>query len=183
MCAGVAKQATLHSVKVMDDGGSGTYSNIIAGMNWVRNHVQSNGWRGVVNLSLGGPTSPALNDATAQLIAAGIPVASRAGNSYGADSCSQSPASTPGAMAAAASTITDGLASYRRARVSVGVPVGAAGMPDCLPSILSSTVTLLEAHPSSSNSLLLYMQQRRVVRGHLCPGVLHPQLRHRLRLR
>ena len=46
-------------------------------MNWVRNHVQSNGWRGVVNLSLGGPTSPALNDAAAQLIAAGIPVATR----------------------------------------------------------------------------------------------------------
>ena len=38
----------------MGDDGSGAFSNIISGMNWVRDHVKRNGWRGVVNMSLGG---------------------------------------------------------------------------------------------------------------------------------
>lgn len=45
-------------LQVMGDDGSGSYSNIIAGMNWVRQHVQRNGWRGVVNMSLGGELAP-----------------------------------------------------------------------------------------------------------------------------
>ena len=47
------------------------------GMNWVLQHVKKNGWRGVVNMSLGGPRSTALNDAAQQLISAGIPVVRR----------------------------------------------------------------------------------------------------------
>jgi hypothetical protein len=53
-------------------------------MRWVVQHVQRNSWRAVVNMSLGGPRSVALNDAAQQLIAAGIPVVTSAGNKYGA---------------------------------------------------------------------------------------------------
>ena len=55
-----------------------------AGMDWVAQHVKRNGWRGVVNMSLGGPASTALNDAAQQLINAGIPVVTSAGNKYSA---------------------------------------------------------------------------------------------------
>ena len=38
----------------MGDDGQGTYSNIITGLQWVGAHVAAGGWRGVVNMSLGG---------------------------------------------------------------------------------------------------------------------------------
>ncbi|PRW33667.1 serine protease [Chlorella sorokiniana] len=114
-------QATIHAVKTMGDDGSGSYSNIIAGMNWVVQHVRKNGWRGVVNMSLGGsfpapscfgPRSTALNDAAQQLINAGIPVVTSAGNKYGADACTQSPASNPQSIAVASSDQKDALSSF-----------------------------------------------------------------------
>lgn len=52
-------------------------------MNWVIDHVKRNGWRGLVNMSLGGPRSTALNDAAQQLINAGIPVVGWLGGSIG----------------------------------------------------------------------------------------------------
>lgn len=52
-------------------------------MNWVVDHVKRNGWRGLVNMSLGGPRSTALNDAAQQLINAGIPVVSWLGAGQG----------------------------------------------------------------------------------------------------
>ena len=58
-------------------------------MNWVVQHVRRNGWRGVVNMSLGGPRSTALNDAAQQLINAGIPVVTSAGTKYGAGGCTE----------------------------------------------------------------------------------------------
>ncbi|KIZ01448.1 Extracellular serine proteinase [Monoraphidium neglectum] len=70
---GIARSATLHPVKALDSQGAGSYSNIISGMQWVKSYVANNGIRSaVVSLSLGGPRSAALNDAAADLTAAGI---------------------------------------------------------------------------------------------------------------
>lgn len=57
---GVAAGATVIPVKVLDSRGSGSYSGVIAGVD----HVAANGNPGdVANLSLGGPTSDALDAA------------------------------------------------------------------------------------------------------------------------
>ena len=57
---GVAAGATVVPVKVLDSNGSGSYSGVIAGVNY----VAENGVAGdVANMSLGGPTSQALDDA------------------------------------------------------------------------------------------------------------------------
>lgn len=69
----------------MGDDGSGSYSNIIAGLRWVKEHVQKNGYKqAVASLSIGGPRSAALNDAVEELAAAGIPTVVAAGNDRGA---------------------------------------------------------------------------------------------------
>ena len=74
---GVAAGATVIPVKVLDSRGSGSYSGVIAGVN----HVAANGRSGeVANMSLGGPTSQALDDAVKAAAAKGIKFALAAGN-------------------------------------------------------------------------------------------------------
>jgi subtilisin family serine protease len=105
---GVAKEVQLYGIKVLGCSGSGTWSGIIAGMDWVAaNHRKP----AVANMSLGGGRNQAVNDATARLMGAGVYVVVAAGNSN-ADACNYSPAATPGVMTVAASTNTDAKASY-----------------------------------------------------------------------
>ena len=105
---GVAKGVSLHGVRVLSCAGLGLTSQIIAGIDWVRqNHVKP----AVANLSLGGGLSTALNTATTNLWNAGVFVAVAAGNDN-ADACQASPASASGAFTAAASTKTDAKASF-----------------------------------------------------------------------
>ncbi|WP_296619641.1 S8 family serine peptidase [Marivirga sp.] len=75
---GVAAGATVIPVKVLDSRGSGSYSGVIAGVD----HVAANGNPGdVANLSLGGPTSDALDAAVEAAANAGIKMVLAAGNS------------------------------------------------------------------------------------------------------
>jgi len=105
---GVAKGVSLHGVRVLSCAGLGLTSQIIAGIDWVRqNHVKP----AVANMSLGGGLSTALNTATTNLWNAGVFVAVAAGNDN-ADACQASPASASGAFTAAASTKTDAKASF-----------------------------------------------------------------------
>ena len=105
---GVAKQVSLVSVRVLDCTGTGTKSNIIAGVNWVTaNAIKP----AVANISIGGTTSSALDDAITASIASGVTYAVSAGNGT-TNACTQSPADTPNAITVGATTITDGIATY-----------------------------------------------------------------------
>jgi len=107
---GVAKAATVVPVRVLDCKGSGTNSGVIAGLDWVRsNNVV--GQKAVVNMSLGGGASTAVDTAVNNLIRAGVTVVVAAGNSA-ADACRYSPARVPDAVTIGATTSTDAMASY-----------------------------------------------------------------------
>ncbi|WP_020402738.1 S8 family serine peptidase [Gracilimonas tropica] len=89
---GVAAGATVIPVKVLDSRGSGSYSGVIAGVD----HVGANGSNGdVANMSLGGPTSQALDDAVLAAASNGIKFALAAGNE-GEDANNSSPARVNG---------------------------------------------------------------------------------------
>jgi len=105
---GVAKGVSLHGVRVLSCGGVGLTSQIIAGIDWVRQNAVK---PAVANMSLGGGLSTALNDATTNLWNAGVFVAVAAGNDN-VDACTASPASATGAFTVAASEKTDAKASY-----------------------------------------------------------------------
>jgi subtilisin family serine protease len=105
---GVAKQAYLRAVRVLNCFGTGTYSSVIAGVNWVTRYHRL---PAVANLSLGGSNSPALNAAVTNMVRSGVFTAVAAGN-YNGDACQQSPASAAGVATVAASTIQDGRASF-----------------------------------------------------------------------
>jgi hypothetical protein len=102
---GVAKNATIVPVRVLDCGGSGTLSQVIAGMDWVVGNDQA-GAPAVANMSLGGLPSSAIDAAVANMVADGITVAVAAGNSNG-NACLASPARAPSALTVAASDSAD----------------------------------------------------------------------------
>ena len=89
---GVAYDATVVAVKVLDSRGSGTYSGVIAGVD----HVAAHGKAGdVANMSLGGPVSDALDAAVLKAAAKGIYFTLAAGND-GVDANTTSPARVNG---------------------------------------------------------------------------------------
>jgi len=104
---GVAKAATIHGVKVLNCGGSGTYAGVLGGINYVvAEHKKVAGRKSVISMSLGGGKSDAINQAVAAAVKAGITSVVAAGNES-SNACNVSPASTPEAITVAASDITD----------------------------------------------------------------------------
>jgi subtilisin family serine protease len=92
---GVAPGARVWAVKVLDQNGSGSFSDVICGLNWVAKH---RGTIDVVNLSLSGvgsdgpcESSP-LHQAICKVVYSGVPVVVAAGN-QGTDASTRVPAS------------------------------------------------------------------------------------------
>ena len=85
---GVAPGAPLTGVRVLGCGGSGSYSGVIAGVDWVTKNAKK---PAIANMSLGGPTSDALDQAVRNSAASGVFYAVAAGND-GANACNYSPA-------------------------------------------------------------------------------------------
>jgi hypothetical protein len=82
-----AKGVKLVAVRVLDCAGSGSYSQIIAGVDWVtRNAVKP----AVANMNLGGTAGTTLDNAVKASIASGVTYAVAAGNDN-ADACAKSP--------------------------------------------------------------------------------------------
>ncbi len=107
---GMAKSATLVPVRALACDGTGWYSDIIAGLDWMVQQHQP-GQPAVANLSIGGPSDSNLDAAVQGTIDDGITVVVAAGNAS-TDACTDSPARVPDALTVAASTITDGQASF-----------------------------------------------------------------------
>jgi subtilisin family serine protease len=107
---GVAKGVTLIPVKVLNSAGSGSFSGIIAGIDWaITNHTTK---PAVGNMSLGGTgTSATLETAVRNAINDGIVMCLAAGNSA-SDASGFTPARTAEAITVGATTSTDGFASY-----------------------------------------------------------------------
>lgn len=95
---GAAPSAQLYAVKVLDSAGSGTYTDIIEGIQWAINNGMD-----VINMSLGGSTgSTALEDACDAAYSAGVLVVAAAGNegtSTGTTECIGYPAKYSSVMA------------------------------------------------------------------------------------
>jgi len=110
---GVAKGVKLVGVRVLDCNGSGTFSGVIAGMDWV---VANATGPSVANMSLGGGASTSVDDAVGRMYDAGVPVIVAAGNgdSRGRQqpACNYSPARAPKAYTVGATTNTDSKTSW-----------------------------------------------------------------------
>lgn len=105
---GVAKNVKLHAVRVLDCAGSGSYADVVAGIEWVASHHLS---PAVANMSLGGPPSQSIDDAVRAAIQAGVTFAVAAGNEN-QDACQSSPARVSTAITVGSTTNADARSSF-----------------------------------------------------------------------
>jgi subtilisin len=105
---GVSTEATLHAVKVLDCAGSGSFSDIAAGIEYVADQ----GWD-VGSLSLGGSSgSSALRDAVQYATNNGVLLVAAAGNDGPCTDCVGYPAAYPEVMAVSSTNDSDDLSSF-----------------------------------------------------------------------
>ena len=102
---GIAPEVSLYGVKVLNADGSGTFADVIAGIQWTVEHRMD-----VANFSLGASQgTDALKDAVKAASDGGVAIIAAAGNSGGAVGY---PAAYPECIAVAASDSSDKVASF-----------------------------------------------------------------------
>jgi subtilisin family serine protease len=106
---GVAKGVKIIPVKVLNQFGSGSYAQIIAGIDWAIAHHTTN--PAVGNMSLGGGVSAVLDDAVRRAINDGIVMCLAGGNAT-SDVSTASPARVAEAITVGSTTKTDELSSF-----------------------------------------------------------------------
>ncbi|MGW4028124.1 S8 family peptidase [Streptomyces sp. NPDC004838] len=105
---GVAKKAKIVGVRVLNNAGSGTTEQVVAGIDWVtRNAVKP----AVANMSLGGGIDTALDTAVRNSIASGVTYAIAAGND-GANASNTSPARVAEAITVGSTTTADARSGF-----------------------------------------------------------------------
>lgn len=95
-------------MKVLDASGGGTNADVLDGLNFVESDVQAKklGGKAVMNMSLGGGQSNAINAAIEAIAAAGVVPVVAAGNEA-QDAANTSPASAPNAVTVGALDATN----------------------------------------------------------------------------
>ncbi|MGW3142848.1 S8 family peptidase [Streptomyces sp. NPDC001139] len=156
---GVAKKAKVVAVRVLDDSGSGTTSQVIAGIDWVTRHARK---PAVANLSLGGRHSAQLDAAVRNSIASGVTYAVAAGND-GLPAALSSPADVREAITVGATDRTDARAAFSGYGSAVdlfapGVSITSDwGTGDTAKATVSGTST---ATPHATGAAALYLAGR-----------------------
>ena len=109
---GAAKSAKIYNVRILDCGGRGTYSRVIAGINWVTKHHVD---RSIAVLTIHGGDSTALNDAIEAAVTDGVTFSLGAGMEAN-DTCAAFPTvavtDMAGAIVAGATDPSDNLALF-----------------------------------------------------------------------
>jgi subtilisin family serine protease len=141
---GVAPDVNLFGVKVLSCSGSGSWSAIISGMNYVASHPAS---QRVANMSVGGAKNTSVNAAAANMVASNVAVAVAAGNS-GADAANYSPASEPSVLTVA----SHDSAGIHRGNYGSVVDVSAPGVSVLSTWLNEGTTTLTGTSMASAHA-------------------------------
>ncbi|KAI9138478.1 peptidase S8/S53 domain-containing protein [Paraphysoderma sedebokerense] len=147
--AGVAKNATIVGVKVLGDNGSGSNVGVIQGIQWAVDDCKKRQANCVINMSLGGPASQAVDDAVKAATNAGVVVVVAAGNER-RNACQGSPSREPSAITVGATDRNNNIARFSNFGTCVdvlapGVSIVAASSRD--PSSLKTASGTSMASP------------------------------------
>jgi subtilisin family serine protease len=153
---GLAKEANLVAVRVLDCQGSGSTEGVIAGVDWVTKNAKK---PAVANMSLGGGVSQALDDAVSKSIESGVTYALAAGNEN-ADACNSSPARTPNAITTGATTDTDARSEFSNFGKCVdifapGSDIVSAGIDDDTGTATHSGTSMASPHVAGAAAIYL----------------------------
>lgn len=157
---GVAKQATVWGVRVLNGSGSGTISGVIAGVDWVtRNAVKP----AVANMSLGGGASAALDTAVKKSIDSGVSYTVAAGGSN-TDPGNSSPQRVSQAICVGALTQNDTKASSSNFGPLVDIWAPGVSIPSAWNTSDTATNTLSGtsmAAPHAAGVAARYLERNR----------------------
>ncbi|MGP4052496.1 S8 family peptidase [Streptomyces sp. 2A115] len=153
---GVAKQAKIVAVRVLDNEGAGTLSQLIAGIDWVTKNAQK---PAVANMSLGGLADAQLDAAVRNSIASGVSYAVAAGND-GLPASLYSPARVKEAITVGASDKRDARADFSNwgARLDLfapGVNVTSASYASDTGKATFSGTSMASPHAAGAAALYL----------------------------
>ncbi len=157
---GVAKEVSLVAVRVLNCGGGGSTSSVLAGIDWVTAHAQH---PAVANMSLGMPgTSASLQTALEASVASGVTYVVAAGNES-SDACGHTPARIPAAITVGATGEDDARPVWSNFGACVdlfapGHDVTSAGITGDDATETHSGTSM--AAPHAAGVAALYLQQR-----------------------
>ncbi|KAG8909670.1 subtilisin-like serine protease [Tulasnella sp. 417] len=117
---GVAKKTSLFGVKVMDADGSGSTSGIIQGIQVAMQAAAQSNRPSVINMSIGGAGSRALDNAATAAVNSGMFVVVAAGNDA-VDAGTESPARAPAVITVGAMNILDRVSTFSNFGSSVDI--------------------------------------------------------------
>ncbi|BAC70512.1 serine protease [Streptomyces avermitilis] len=180
---GVAKQAKVVAVRVLDNEGSGTTARVIAGIDWVTRHAKK---PAVANLSLGGFANAQLDAAVRNSIASGVTYAVAAGND-GLAAGLYSPAHVKQAITVGAGDRKDARASFsnwgpRLDLFAPGVAITSAsnasdtakatfsGTSMATPHVTGAAALELAAHPEATPAQVSKALAARAATGRISGG-------------
>ncbi|MFD9077169.1 S8 family peptidase, partial [Streptomyces lasiicapitis] len=137
---GVAKQAKLVAVRVLNCQGSGTISGVVAGVDWVTAKAVK---PAVANMSLGGGASDVLDRAVRNSIASGVTYTVSAGSAgQPGGACSTSPSRVPEVITVGASDRGDRVTSSSNHGKCVSLFAPGAQIPSAWKDSDTATATL-----------------------------------------
>jgi subtilisin family serine protease len=154
---GVAKGVHLYAVRVLDNNGDGTYSQVIAGIDWVTaNHIDP----AVANMSLAGPRDMAVDAAVRTSIAAGVTYCVAAGNETD-EAVNSSPAAVTEAITVGATSNYDEFAYFSNYGSVVDLEAPGVDVVSAYPTSDNGTATMSGtsmATPHVAGAAALYLE-------------------------
>ena len=160
---GVAKGSTLHAVRVLGCDGSGSWSQILQGIDWMIDRARNTPNRAIGSMSLGGPKSNSINTAVNNAVRQGVVMVVAAGNEN-TDACTTSPASAVNAISVGATTVNDRRSSFSNYGSCVSIFAPGSNIRSASyrsrtgSSVLSGTSM---ACPQVAGAVALFMQESR----------------------
>ncbi|GAB2785083.1 serine protease [Streptomyces chlorus] len=158
---GVAKRARIVSVRVLDNAGSGTTAQVIAGIDWVTRNARK---PAVANLSLGGFHNAQLNAAVRASIASGVSYTVAAGNE-GKAAALYSPAGVTQAITVGATDRQDKKPAFSNHGSAVdlfapGVTITSAAATSDTGRVAASGTSMASPHVAGAAALYLAGHRR-----------------------
>lgn len=155
---GVAKNVRLIAVRVLNNSGSGTIAQVVAGIDWVTANHTTN--PAVANMSLGGSKSDALDTAVKNSIADGVVYCVAAGNET-SDASTRSPAGVTDAITVGATDSQDAFASFSNYGSVVDISAPGVSIKSAWYTSTTATNTISGtsmATPHVTGAVALYLQ-------------------------